>query len=83
MAILTIQQLRTIRKAFRKRIKPGPMGDYSSDQIDVAAQAIEDWWVDQLAAIANTIDSTGIVLTNLEKRKLARGWIDMKFGGDE
>jgi len=86
MAVLTQKKLHDVRRGFVKRARTNvgdSLGAYTSQQINAAAQALEDWFTSQGPAVAAAIDSSGIVLTTPEKRKLANAWLDARFGGND
>lgn len=78
MAILTTNNLTQIRQDCAKDITV----NYKKAEINLALQAIEDWFEANRASLAAAINTatTPFVFTNPQKVKLVKHWLLSKFG---
>lgn len=77
MAVLTQQQLVPIRRFVAKAVG-APR--YTKPQINAAAQAVEDWFEANRAALGTAIETAAPGMFNTaQKKQLVAAWLSSKF----
>ena len=81
MATLTSEERTKIRQACAKTLTV----NYTKAQINLAVQAVEDWIMDNAAALSSAIDTatSPFTFTNPQKKKIVAEWAEYKFNKDK